>query len=97
MYFVESLARDDKVKTKVEPLQWSRIKALLSRLYDVSNPVQSLGLYVERIMYWRNPPETFAWFTVSFIVAFYCLKYRLAFMLKTVTSKELPFNIVACF
>lgn len=97
MYFVESLARDDKVKTKVEPLQWSRIKALLSRLYDTTNPAMSLVLYVERIMYWRNPPETFAWFTVSLIAAFYCLKHSLALMLKTVTSKELTFDIVACF
>ncbi|KAG0284850.1 hypothetical protein BGZ96_010815 [Linnemannia gamsii] len=64
MYFVESLARDDKVTRKVEPLQWSRIKALLSRLYDTFSPTQSLGLYVERIMYWKNPPETFAWFTL---------------------------------
>ncbi|KAG0273910.1 hypothetical protein BGZ95_010282 [Linnemannia exigua] len=63
MYFVESLARDEKVK-KMEPLQWSRIKTLLSRLYDTSSPAQSLGLYVERVMYWRNPPETFAWFTL---------------------------------
>jgi len=73
MYFVESLARDDKVTTKVEPLQWSRIKALLSRLYDTSNPAQSLGLYVERIMYWRNPPETFAWFTLYFTLWAYQL------------------------
>ncbi|KAH7050433.1 hypothetical protein BKA57DRAFT_458709, partial [Linnemannia elongata] len=73
MYFVESLARDDKVKTKLEPLQWSRIKALLSRLYDTSNPAQSLGLYVERIMYWRNPPETFAWFTIYFTLWAYQL------------------------
>ena len=96
MYFVESLARDDKVKTNLEPFQWSRIKALLSRLYDASNPAQSLGLYVERIMYWRNPPETFGWFTVSLIAAFYCLKHRLAFMLKPVTSKESTFDTVAC-
>lgn len=88
MYFVESLARDDKVKTKLEPLQWSRIKALLSRLYDTSNPAQSLGLYVERIMYWRNPPETFAWFTVSLIATFYCVKHPLAFMPKTVNKQR---------
>ncbi|KAF9138235.1 hypothetical protein BG015_002451, partial [Linnemannia schmuckeri] len=73
MYFVESLARDDKVNTKVEPLQWSRIKALLSRLYDTSSPAQSLGLYIERIMYWRNPPETFAWFTLYFTLWAYQL------------------------
>lgn len=63
-YYIESLARDDKVR-KIEPLRWSKVKALLSRLYDTSNPAQSLGLYVERIMYWKNPPETMAWFTVS--------------------------------
>ncbi|KAG0300245.1 hypothetical protein BGZ97_003327 [Linnemannia gamsii] len=73
MYFVESLARDDNAKQKVEPLQWSRIKALLSRLYDTSSPAQSLGLYVERIMYWRNPPETFAWFTIYFTLWAYQL------------------------
>ncbi|KAF9427539.1 hypothetical protein BGZ94_004710 [Podila epigama] len=72
MYFIESLARDDLVR-KVEPLQWSKMKALLSRLYDTSNPAQSLGLYVERIMYWRNPPETIAWFVVYFTLWFYGL------------------------
>ncbi|KAF9564851.1 hypothetical protein EC968_004411 [Mortierella alpina] len=69
-YFIESLARDDKV-TKIEPLQWSRMKALLSRLYDTSNPVQSLALYVEQVMYWRHPPQTFAWFTAYFTLWFY--------------------------
>ncbi|KAF8939080.1 hypothetical protein BGZ58_010716 [Dissophora ornata] len=72
MYFVESLARDDNVK-KVEPLKWTKIKALLSRLYDTSNPVQSLGLYIDRVMHWRNPPETFAWFSLYFMLWFYKL------------------------
>ncbi|KAG0009584.1 hypothetical protein BGZ80_002240 [Entomortierella chlamydospora] len=71
-YFIESLARDDKVK-KIEPLQWKRMRGLLSRLYDTSNPVQSLGLYVERVMLWKNPPETFIWFTVYFTLWLYKL------------------------
>ncbi|KFH63467.1 hypothetical protein MVEG_10876 [Podila verticillata NRRL 6337] len=72
LYFVESLARDDRVR-KPEPLHWSKMKALLSRLYDTSSPAQSLGLYVERIMYWKNPPETFAWFALYFTLWFYGL------------------------
>ncbi|KAF9365125.1 hypothetical protein BGX34_011325 [Mortierella sp. NVP85] len=71
-YYIESLARDDKVR-KIEPLQWSRIKALLSRLYDTSNSTQSLGFYVERVMYWRNPPETLVWFIIYFTLWFYKL------------------------
>ncbi|KAF9201808.1 hypothetical protein BGZ49_007988 [Haplosporangium sp. Z 27] len=71
-YFLQSLAREEKVR-KIEPLQWKRIKALLSRLYDASNPAQSLGLYIERVMYWKNPPETFAWFTIYFTLWFYKL------------------------
>ncbi|KAF9191157.1 hypothetical protein BGZ50_009591 [Haplosporangium sp. Z 11] len=70
LYFVESLARDDKVM-KMEPVQWSKMKTLLSRLYDVSNPVQSLGLYLERVMYWTRPFETSAWFTLYFTLWFY--------------------------
>ncbi|KAF9919580.1 hypothetical protein FBU30_010787 [Linnemannia zychae] len=72
-YFIESLARDDKAERKIEPLQWSRIKTLLSRLYDTSNPAQSFGLYVERIMYWRNPPETLGWFIFYFTLWAYQL------------------------
>ncbi|KAF9958177.1 hypothetical protein BGZ70_009293 [Mortierella alpina] len=71
-YFIESLARDDKV-TKIEPLQWSKMKALLSRLYDTSSPVQSLAFYVEQVMYWKHPPQTFAWFTAYFTLWFYNL------------------------
>ncbi|KAF9982886.1 hypothetical protein BGZ65_002397, partial [Modicella reniformis] len=71
-YFIESLARDNKAR-KIEPLRWSKIKALLSRLYDTSNPAQSLGLYVERVMYWKNPAETLMWFTVYFTLWFYML------------------------
>ncbi|KAG0252119.1 hypothetical protein BG011_007194 [Mortierella polycephala] len=71
-YLQASLARDDKIK-KTEPLQWSKMKALLSRLYDTSNPAQSLGLYVERVMYWRKPSETFAWFILYFTLWFYKL------------------------
>ncbi|KAF9206841.1 hypothetical protein BGZ59_011472 [Podila verticillata] len=72
MYIQASLARDDRVR-KPEPLHWSKMKALLSRLYDTSSPAQSLGLYVERIMYWKNPPETFAWFALYFTLWFYGL------------------------
>ncbi|KAF9956482.1 hypothetical protein BGZ72_002761 [Mortierella alpina] len=71
-YFIESLARDDKV-TKIEPLQWSKMKQLLSRLYDTSNPVQSLAFYVEQVMYWKHPPQTLAWFTAYFTLWFYNL------------------------
>ncbi|KAF9983564.1 hypothetical protein BGZ75_004986 [Mortierella antarctica] len=71
-YFIESLARDDKV-TKIEPLHWSKMKALLSRLYDTSNPAQSLALYVEQVMYWKHPPQTLAWFTAYFTLWFYNL------------------------
>ncbi|KAF9109280.1 hypothetical protein BGX27_007783 [Mortierella sp. AM989] len=72
MYFIESLAREDKVK-RIEPLHWKRIRGLLSRLYDTSNPAQSLGFYIERVMYWKNPPETFMWFTLYFTLWFYKL------------------------
>ncbi|KAG0035118.1 hypothetical protein BGZ81_000672 [Podila clonocystis] len=72
IYFVESLARDDRDR-KVEPLHWSKVKGLLSRLYDTSSPAQSVGIYVERIMYWKNPPETFAWFALYFTLWFYGL------------------------
>ncbi|KAG0044049.1 hypothetical protein BGZ83_010721 [Gryganskiella cystojenkinii] len=72
MYFVESLARDDKVR-KVEPLQWSKIRAMLSRLYDTSNPAQSLGLYIEAVMYWKNPPLTAAWCALYFTLWLYKL------------------------
>ncbi|KAG0325218.1 hypothetical protein BGZ99_000933 [Dissophora globulifera] len=71
-YFIESLARDDKVR-QLKPLHWSKIRALLSRLYDTSTPAQSLGLYIDRIMYWRSPPETLAWFTLYFTLWFYKL------------------------
>ncbi|KAG0235197.1 hypothetical protein BGW42_005661 [Actinomortierella wolfii] len=64
VYFVESLARDDRATRKPEPLQWSRIRALLSRLFDSSSPAQSFGLYVERVMYWENPPETIVWLMI---------------------------------
>ncbi|KAG0205315.1 hypothetical protein BGX33_007990 [Mortierella sp. NVP41] len=90
MYFIESLARDDKSEKKLEPFQWSRIKALLSRLYDTSNPAQSLGLYVERIMHWRNPPETFAWFTLYFTLWAYQLwlpGFILLFVLKILNNR----------
>ncbi|KAG0338152.1 hypothetical protein BG004_007340 [Podila humilis] len=72
MYFIESLARDDRVR-KIEPLHWSRMKALLSRLYDSSSPAQSIGIYVEKIMYWKNPPETLFWFILYFTLWFYGL------------------------
>ncbi|KAI8353836.1 hypothetical protein B0O80DRAFT_64038 [Mortierella sp. GBAus27b] len=49
------------------------MKGLLSRLYDTSSPAQSLGFYVERVMYWKNPPETFMWFTVYWTLWLYKL------------------------
>ncbi|KAG0199215.1 hypothetical protein BGX28_007464 [Mortierella sp. GBA30] len=88
-YFIESLARDDKAK-KIEPLQWSKMKALLSRLYDTSGPAQSLGLYVERVAHWKNPPETFAWFTIYFTLWFYKLwlpAFLSLFMIKILNNR----------
>ncbi|KAF9576763.1 hypothetical protein BGW38_008110, partial [Lunasporangiospora selenospora] len=64
LYFIELLARDNNKNKRQEPLQWSKIRSMLGRLYDTSGPAQSLGLYVERVMLWKNPPETFAWFMV---------------------------------
>ncbi|KAG0365919.1 hypothetical protein BC939DRAFT_437025 [Gamsiella multidivaricata] len=71
-YFVESLAREDKVR-KMEPLQLKKMKGLVSRLYDTTTPVQSLGFYLQRVMYWTNPAETLAWFTVYFALWSYNL------------------------
>ncbi|GJJ75501.1 hypothetical protein EMPS_07859 [Entomortierella parvispora] len=88
-YFVESLARDDKVQ-KAGPLQWSKIRALLSRLYDTSSPAQSLGLYVEHIMYWKSPLLTTAWCTLYFSLWFYKLwlpGFISLFLLKIINNR----------